>query len=240
MGRALLIAGFASLVLQSPPDRFLDGVFRAGEVTIRPKVVARQFPAYVGRDLSGSEGILRIDFIVERNGTVRETRTAQESHPELLSETVAALKNWKLQPGVKDGQPVRCLATMVVDFKVRSRPARGAPRTALTADITVEGVDDALADAVDARSPGVVMPKVLKEAKPTYPRGGSAQGIVRVEAIVGVDGRIAEARILSSVDGRFDEAALAAARKWTFTPATKDGKRIPVRIVIELEFRRHW
>ncbi len=220
-------------------DRFLEGVLRPEEVSVRAKVIDWRFPDYVGKDLSGDEGVLRIEFVIELDGSVRETRVAQERHPELVAGTVAALKTWKFLPATKDGQPARTVATAVVDFKIRPRPSRRSPRTALTALISVEGADDDFAKgAVDWNAPGIVSPRVMRNPRPEYPRGVKAEGVVRVEAIVGVDGTITAARIVQSVDPRLDAAALTTARNWTFAPATKDSKPVPARIELLLEFRR--
>lgn len=63
------------------------------------------------------------------------------------------------------------------------------------------------------------------------------EGTVAVRAEFDIDGN---ARVLEVVDGLgygLDEAALAALETWTFRPAYRSGRRVPVVANIEIEFR---
>jgi TonB family protein len=61
------------------------------------------------------------------------------------------------------------------------------------------------------------------------------QGTVRLEVLVERDGKVAKVRVIRSLDRQFglDDEAVAAAEKWRFAPATKDGR--PVRIVVSID-----
>jgi TonB family protein len=90
--------------------------------------------------------------------------------------------------------------------------------------------------------PGITNPVVVREEKPRYTQEAlrqKIQGVVEVEAIILTDGRVGEVRIYKSLDRAFglDEEALRAARVWRFTPLVKDGKPVPFRVIIQLEFR---
>ena len=65
------------------------------------------------------------------------------------------------------------------------------------------------------------------------------QGIVFVQIIVGTDGTVEKARVIRGLQEDLDDAALAAARQWTFTPGTLDGQAVRVSTVLMLEFRIH-
>lgn len=93
---------------------------------------------------------------------------------------------------------------------------------------------------------GVTWPEVAREVRPRYPSGARDRRIecvVDLELIVREDGRVAEARITKiSIDKDsygFAEAALAAAKQWRFKPGLKDGKPVPTRVGLVLEFRLH-
>lgn len=83
-------------------------------------------------------------------------------------------------------------------------------------------------------------PKPVKQVMPTYPesaRAVGASGKVVVRVSVGVDGKVTSATILSSFGNPACEAAaLSAAKKWTFTPATKDGVPFEQKISIPFTF----
>ena len=91
---------------------------------------------------------------------------------------------------------------------------------------------------------GLVAPKAIGQAKPNYTSQAmkeKLQGQVEVQMIVGTDGKVVRARVIQSLDTVFglDEAALAAAKKWTFEPGVLNGKAVPVAVTVMLEFRLH-
>ena len=73
-------------------------------------------------------------------------------------------------------------------------------------------------------SPGIVFP--LKIAEPPFPPQAFGSGVVLVEARVDRDGTVADATIVRSAPP-FDEAALAALRKWRFRPARVEVTAVP-------------
>jgi protein TonB len=95
---------------------------------------------------------------------------------------------------------------------------------------------EALATGIaDARGPAIAAPvrvtadqlKRTRYVAPEYPRQALANelsGNVRVTYTVGTDGRVKDAAITASTPpGVFDEAALAAVRRWRFKPFEVDG-----------------
>lgn len=82
-------------------------------------------------------------------------------------------------------------------------------------------------------APRVTAPRLLKFVEANYPPEAQAQGLqarVELELVIGVDGRVQEARVATPAGHGFDEAALAAARAFEFAPATKDGEPIAARV----------
>src|SRR5947208_484661 len=64
-----------------------------------------------------------------------------------------------------------------------------------------------------------------KHVDPIYPpiaQTARVQGIVILEATIGVDGRVTDVKVLKSVP-LLDQAALDAVRQWTYTPTTLNG-----------------
>lgn len=62
--------------------------------------------------------------------------------------------------------------------------------------------------------------------------------MVIIEAIIGVDGRVKQARVLRSKPF-LDEAALEAVRHWVFTPTTLNGVPVPVIMTVTVNFKLH-
>jgi TonB family protein len=75
------------------------------------------------------------------------------------------------------------------------------------------------------------LPTILKRVAPVYPPIAAKQKIssfVIVSALVDESGKVIDAKVLRG-DNRnlgFDDASLKAIRKFTFQPATKDGKKV--------------
>jgi TonB family protein len=74
-----------------------------------------------------------------------------------------------------------------------------------------------------------------------YTRDALAQkieGTVGLEAVVQEDGSAHEVVVAKSLDAMYglDEEAVKALKQWEFKPGTKDGKPVPVLIVVEMMF----
>ena len=80
----------------------------------------------------------------------------------------------------------------------------------------------------------------LQMVAPVYPKDAfdrSISGKVVLRVRVGADGRPADVRVTSAtVPGVFDEAALQAARQWTFQPALKDGRAVATNLQVPVTF----
>lgn len=81
-------------------------------------------------------------------------------------------------------------------------------------------------------------PSKLRHVPPVYPviaQQARVAGVVIIEATIGVDGRVQQARVLRSKP-LLDEAALAAVRQWVFTPTLLNGAPVPVIMTVTVHF----
>jgi protein TonB len=88
---------------------------------------------------------------------------------------------------------------------------------------------------------GVTLPRVLKEVKPAYTAEAmraKVQGVVWLRCVVLPDGSVGRVEVVRSLDPVFglDQEAVKAARQWRFSPGTRLGEAVSVRITIELTF----
>jgi TonB family protein len=87
----------------------------------------------------------------------------------------------------------------------------------------------------------MVMPYETEYHLPKYPKEAlkaKTEGLVRLEATVGVDGRAKEVKVVEG-DAALAEASSQAVEKWQFVAAEKNGKAVEDRIQITFEFRPH-
>lgn len=92
-----------------------------------------------------------------------------------------------------------------------------------------------------APAPRVTPPVLLRRVEPYYPqaaRRARRQGWVELAFTVLPDGRVDAVRVLQAEPGSmFDLAATTAVRRWTFKPATRDGRPIAMDLHQRLDFR---
>lgn len=91
-------------------------------------------------------------------------------------------------------------------------------------------------DAVTVRA------QKIDGAQPTYPPDAVAQGVelgapLPFEIVVDTSGHVASVHSLHHAGYGFDEAALTALRTFRFSPATRDGHRVNVRMRWTVEFK---
>jgi len=110
------------------------------------------------------------------------------------------------------------------------------------------GTGTVLPDAPQAVRPAVapvpvsalVTPPVkIRDVSPVYPetaRLARVEGIVIIEAVIGVGGDVQETKVLRSMP-LLTEAAVAAVRQWKYTPTRLGGRPVPVIMTVTVNFR---
>jgi protein TonB len=86
---------------------------------------------------------------------------------------------------------------------------------------------------------GLKPPTRIKDVPPVYPeiaRRARVQGVVVLEAIIGVDGKVQQALVLRSVP-LLDDAALNAVQSWEYTPTLLAGRPIPIIMTVTVQFK---
>jgi len=83
-------------------------------------------------------------------------------------------------------------------------------------------------------------PTKIKDVKPVYPamaQSARVAGVVTIEATIGPDGKVIDAKVVRSVP-LLDQAALDAVRQWEYTPTLLNGVPVPVLITVTINFTR--
>jgi protein TonB len=81
-------------------------------------------------------------------------------------------------------------------------------------------------------------PVKIVDVAPVYPPlavRARVAGVVTIDAVIGVDGRVTEARVLRSAP-LLDNAALDAVRQWRYTPTLLNGVAVPVILTVSVNF----
>jgi TonB family protein len=83
-------------------------------------------------------------------------------------------------------------------------------------------------------------PRKIKDAQPVYPaiaRSAGVAGAVTIEATIGPDGKVIDAKVVRSIP-LLDQAALDAVRQWHYTPTLLNGVPVPVLVTVTINFTR--
>ena len=83
-------------------------------------------------------------------------------------------------------------------------------------------------------------PKKIKDVKPVYPaiaQSARVAGVVTIEATIGPDGKVIDAKVVRSIP-LLDQAALDAVRQWEYLPTLLNGVPVPVLMTVTINFTR--
>jgi TonB family protein len=83
-------------------------------------------------------------------------------------------------------------------------------------------------------------PVAVNKPQPPYTRKArdlGCQGTTTLSAVINAAGKVENARVVKPIGFGLDEEALKTVRTWTFRPATRKGRPVPVRFMLEITFR---
>ncbi|HKQ70770.1 MAG TPA: energy transducer TonB, partial [Polyangiaceae bacterium] len=95
-------------------------------------------------------------------------------------------------------------------------------------------------DAADSCIEEATKPKAVEKAQAQYvdeARAANVEGVVKVEMRVSATGEVVDAKVLSGLGHGLDQAAIAAAKRWKFNPATKCGKPVEAKYTVSMRFQ---
>jgi periplasmic protein TonB len=95
-------------------------VYKPGNGVTAPVAIRQVKPAYTAEAMKAKiQGIVRLECVVEADGSVGDVRVVKALDPGLDQEAVKALKQWRFKPGSKDGKAVRVLIELEMTFTLR-------------------------------------------------------------------------------------------------------------------------
>jgi TonB family protein len=197
----------------SKPLRVMGGVSE-------PKKIKDVKPVYPPlAETARISGVVIAEIVIDTNGDVRDARILR-SIPMLDQAALDAIRQWRYTPTTLNGVPVELVMTVTVSFTLGSEPTP----TVGQAPLRVGG--------------DIKEPRKIYDAKPYYPPAAQAagvQGIVILEAIIGVDGRVSSAKVLRSVP-MLEEAAIDAVTQWVYEPTLLRGVPVSVVMTVTVNF----
>jgi protein TonB len=120
-----------------------------------------------------------------------------------------------------------------------ARAPGAGPRAAPTTTATTKKLET-LAPVTERCTDPVVKPKRKGGPQPAYTteaRQAEIEGLVKIEVTVDESGHVIAARVAGGLGYGLDEAAIVAAKKWTFDPASKCGQAITFAASLPFRFK---
>jgi len=126
------------------------------------------------------------------------------------------------------------LASAAADAALRPEPTFGSGAASATS-----GPAGGNQTQVAATVPQITVtpPVTLRQDVPPWPRSlpFPDPAVAVIEVVIGAAGRVLEARLQKTVNPRYDQLLLAAARNWTYQPALRDGQPTPFVKAVRVE-----
>ena len=167
-------------------------------------------------------------------------KAAQDARAALDAELKAQEGKW-----LKSYDKTRELAVAAKAAGEKAAAEAVAGKEKADAVATKRKADAAVARAKARMAPvrvgGQIMPpRKIKDVQPVYPdlaRTARVSGAVTIEATIGEDGKVTDARVVRSIP-LLDQAALDAVRQWEYLPTLLNGVPVPILMTVKINFTR--
>jgi periplasmic protein TonB len=116
-----VVGGLPEAPPPPPPPPVQRGPVRIGGQIKTPALVKRVEPSYPPIAVSAHlEGVVILEAIVDRDGSVSEVKVLRSLHPLLDREAEMAVKQWRYSPLVLNGTTERFILTVTLSFHLES------------------------------------------------------------------------------------------------------------------------
>jgi TonB family protein len=202
----------------SQPVRLSGGVMAGQVLSSTPPVYP---PIARAAHVSGA---VVLHAVIDKNGKVENLQTI--SGPEMLrAAAVEAVSNWRWRPYLLNGVSVEVDTVVTVNFNI-TEPSGAAP--AVQANTMQSGPVKVAA--------GVMAANLVEKPDPICSpehKGDKVSGTVVLDAIIGVDGRVANLNVISGPEA-LRGCVLDAVSQWVYKPYLVNGVAVEVETTITL------
>jgi len=198
------------------------------------------FPLHL-QELGVRDGRCRVAISVTKDGILDDILPIEYTRREFADATVAAVKEWRFQPALLDGEPIAAATEVEVTFAIQG-----------TVVVSVTPVDSlnarlytAMFDSVQGYRPRLLseldrIPTPIRTRAPATPPRlardhGSAS--VSVEFYIDETGAVRLPSVAANQDPELAANAIAALHDWKFEPPTCKGKPVLVRVSQQFNFQ---
>jgi len=118
LGAGALDGDFAAVSLDtfSGQGKSVDSIFSLADLDQQPRVVYQPGPSLTAELKRKAPGTVYIIFIVDERGRVDSPQVQKSTDPIFERAALSAVKQWKFDPGTRNGKPVRFRMRVPVTF----------------------------------------------------------------------------------------------------------------------------
>ncbi|HWE51235.1 MAG TPA: M56 family metallopeptidase [Bryobacteraceae bacterium] len=118
--RSAIVFAAAALTIGLLSGQDADGVYRIGAGISAPKVIYKVDPSYTDVATAAKvAGTVTLQVVVGTDGLAHDIRVISGIGSGLDEQAVTAIGQWRFDPALKDGEPVKVHATIEVNFKLK-------------------------------------------------------------------------------------------------------------------------
>jgi protein TonB len=261
LGAFALVAGLAAQDLREtigPLERQAKPITPENPIPRRTLSVAATYPAEA-RAIDAT-AIVTLTATLDDTGRVAEIRKAREplvmssqtpppnptalriAAEAFIRDAAVALRRWQYE------QPASAPISFNVSFAFKPGAEAVATQNTAATPVTLAAASTPPAPPFPPLPPGapqpvrvggsIKAPTQIKKVQPAFPaeaRAAGLQGVVIMEAIIGVDGKVSDVRVLRSIPV-LDQAATDAVRQWEYTPTLLNGVPVPIIMTVTVSF----
>ena len=225
----------------TPPAGPTSGASTDGQIVPGRLVhkVDPKYPKQARKNKTGGRVVL--DAMIEKNGNVTNV-SIMSGELVLADAALDAVRQWSFEPYTQSGQPVQVHQQLTFEFGPHTKIGeltKPLPPPTLRPNNFSHDLDSDTEEVFQAVGHGVTPPRRIYAPDPPYDENAKKamyQGTCLLSLIVGSNGQPRDIRVTRGLGKGLDAKAVEAVNTWRFEPGTKDGKPVPVRIVVEVVF----
>jgi TonB family protein len=197
--------------------------------------------ALVGGPDSASQKQVGIEFSVGSNGHISDMVLVHASGQISLDRAawgaLTGMDPLPLTPGLPSGN-LRYRITFAYDSRVEEQPNMEPHQPARPTGQNLSKSTHALPPIYKVGGP-VAAPKLVYAPDAEFPSRQRVGGVVVVSCVVDVKGQPKQVAVSRSLSRAFDRSAVRAVKQFRFEPAAFEGTVVPVKVNIEVNFKRY-
>jgi TonB family protein len=186
------------------------------------------------------QGTVILKVVISKAGDVQSLQLSS-GHPILAPAAIEAVKQWKYQPFVVNGEPVEVETTVQVNFTLAGAPPDDTPHGGVIGDFSSTTTPNPGATpSPRARiSEGVMRALRIEKTEPDYPPLAlqeRLQGSVALQVQINEFGEVENIQLVSG-HPMFAPPTIEAVKQWRYKPYLLNSNPIAVETIVRVDFR---